>query len=213
MLCRTTRTTWAWVKETGPDGSRLRQGLEHEAWLCPGCPVLGSRHPGPGKVPLSLVCCAFYFAADRNSCAWLSLLPVFTFPLAPHHIHRRGAKPAVPVLLLPPSWPSTSLHLPHSQPLVSGRQEGSHWPVLLSRSYSAPYPALEAHFGLGCLGDWESGGDPTLVLQTKDPKTPEDWSPSQPLIARTDPQVLLLWLWYIRPTRHWPLLWSLWLAA
>ena len=47
LPCRTARTTWAWVKEIGPDGSRLRKGLEHEAWLCPGCPVLGIRHPGP----------------------------------------------------------------------------------------------------------------------------------------------------------------------
>ena len=77
-------------------------------------------HPCPSKAPCSLVSCALYFATDRVQ-AWFSHLPVFTFPHVPHLIHRRGAKPPVPDLLLPPSWPQHLSPAPSFTVLCKGK--------------------------------------------------------------------------------------------
>lgn len=162
-------------------------------------------HPDPSEAPCSLVSCALYLAADRVQ-AWFSRLPVLTFPQAPHLIHRKGAKPPVPVLLLPPSWPQHLSPTPLFPVLCKGKARRG------PRLSGCPGPTqlynLAWRLTSGCSGDLESGDDTTLVLWREDTKTPEEWSLPQPLVARTAPQVLLLCIWYTRPTCHRPL-WSL----
>ena len=92
--------------------------------------MLGTRHLGPlpsallpprpqqGTVQPGQLCPLL--ATDRVQ-AWFSHLPVFTFPHAPHLIHRRGAKPPVPDLLLPPSWPQHLSPAPSFTVLCKGK--------------------------------------------------------------------------------------------